>query len=314
MIGLDTVRLIAAVMVIWGHSYVFTGRVVPTLSGIGPHNGGVAIFFALSGYLIAASWNHDRDLRRFAIKRALRIWPPLATVVFFTAFVLGPMVTVLPASTYFADPRPWLYVMRNLAMLPRHDLPGVFLANPYPVAVNGSLWTLPVEVACYAAVPLMFVHRLGPWLFAFAAIVAAIIVPVGANVAGFGLSGAAGVFPFFAAGALAFVLGVYLPQGVRLPADVSYGLYLVSFPLGQTIVSLRPGIGPVTLAATTLVISMPLAWLLHVTVELPIATLKRRTVAHAPPRQAVAVPASARRARPPAGEHPAQGDEELAYS
>ena len=31
----------------------------------------------------------------------------------------------------------------------RHTLPGVFESNPYPGALNGSLWTLPIEIKLY---------------------------------------------------------------------------------------------------------------------------------------------------------------------
>ena len=45
------------------------------------------------------------------------------------------------------------YLIRNLTLFSlRYDLPGIFAANPYGPAINGSLWTLAHEVTCYAGV------------------------------------------------------------------------------------------------------------------------------------------------------------------
>lgn len=37
----------------------------------------------------------------------------------------------------------------NIVLMPVHALPGVFESTPYGADVNGVLWTLPVEFACY---------------------------------------------------------------------------------------------------------------------------------------------------------------------
>lgn len=42
-----------------------------------------------------------------------------------------------------------------MAFYPIYYLPGVFTDNIYPGAVNGSLWSLPIEVAMYCGVPLL---------------------------------------------------------------------------------------------------------------------------------------------------------------
>ena len=39
--------------------------------------------------------------------------------------------------------------MQNAVLVLVHPLSGVFASNPYPDVVNGALWTLPVEYACY---------------------------------------------------------------------------------------------------------------------------------------------------------------------
>src|SRR5262249_47788584 len=47
----------------------------------------------------------------------------------------------------------------NAVLHPVRKLPGVFEHNPYPYEVNGSLWTLAYEAACYTAVLLLGVLR-----------------------------------------------------------------------------------------------------------------------------------------------------------
>jgi peptidoglycan/LPS O-acetylase OafA/YrhL len=55
----------------------------------------------------------------------------------------------LPPGTYFSNPATWLSLARGLAFNPQLGLPGVFESNPFPDAVNGSLWTLRIECLCY---------------------------------------------------------------------------------------------------------------------------------------------------------------------
>jgi len=56
----------------------------------------------------------------------------------------------LPLAAYLRDGQTWRFLIHN-AMLWRieYDLPGVFADNAYGGAVNGSLWTLPVELRAY---------------------------------------------------------------------------------------------------------------------------------------------------------------------
>ena len=81
--------------------------------------------------------------------RARRIFPPLVFVN-VAVILFGVFFSELPAAAYFTSPGTWLYLL-NCIFVPVHNLPGVFLHNPYLPTVNGSLWTLSVEFACYVA-------------------------------------------------------------------------------------------------------------------------------------------------------------------
>jgi peptidoglycan/LPS O-acetylase OafA/YrhL len=154
----DVLRLFAAALVLWSHCYPLTGHREPLAAATGVTGGeiGVIMFFAMSGFLIARSWSEDPDPGRYALKRALRLLPALAVAVTFTTFIVGPLFTTLPVGDYLTDPATWFYEVRaTLLVTIAGHLPGVFTDNVYPNAVNGSLWTLPVEAGCYVMVAVL---------------------------------------------------------------------------------------------------------------------------------------------------------------
>lgn len=110
----------------------------------------VAIFFIISGFLIAQSADRNRSILRFAEKRILRIFPALIVNVFMVTLILGPLISTLYVAQYFTSAATIGYL--KLAFLLPHlgQLPGVFSNNPFRGIVNGSLWTLRSEMACYA--------------------------------------------------------------------------------------------------------------------------------------------------------------------
>ena len=170
-------RLLAALMVIFGHSFGVLGGTVGArepmhylFPGIVTHITGVNFFFMISGFLITLSWLRRPDLFRFLRARFLRIWPALAVCIAVTAFVVGPLVTTLPLHSYFVDGdsfgTPLKYFLGNATLQLRPFLPGVFEHVPVARWVNGSLWTLPVEATlylCIAGVGVLRVFRF-PWL------------------------------------------------------------------------------------------------------------------------------------------------------
>lgn len=150
----DFLRIVAALMVIHGHGWVLTGGVGPGLWGVPFARVGLDVFFSISGYLITGSWQRSPHLPGFLIKRGRRIFPGLAACVLLTLFVMGPLVTRLPAAAYFTAPDTWNY-LSNIALYNHLRLPGVFDTLQENGAVNGSLWSLLPEVLCYLTVPLL---------------------------------------------------------------------------------------------------------------------------------------------------------------
>ena len=148
----DLLRLCAAALVLYSHQYALLGLAEPELLGWTTFGGvGVSIFFFLSGFLVWSSWARDPDWKRFFIRRSLRIFPALWFVVLVTVLILGPIFSKLAAADYFASLEAWRYLSAAVLIVWR-GLPGVFTDNPFPLAVNGSLWTLPVEFLCYVSV------------------------------------------------------------------------------------------------------------------------------------------------------------------
>jgi peptidoglycan/LPS O-acetylase OafA/YrhL len=153
----DGLRFLAATLVIVSHSFVLTGSTFePLATATGGYETlgglGVAIFFVMSGFLITESWKQDPRPLAFFAKRILRIVPALAAAILFAALVLGPARSSLGPRRYFSAPATWDYLSGLSIFRIRYFLPGVFESNPFPRAVNGSLWTIPFEAGCYVAV------------------------------------------------------------------------------------------------------------------------------------------------------------------
>lgn len=202
----DALRLVGAMSVLIGHGYVLHGRAadVPATFGLGIHPMGLALFFSISGYLIMGSWLSRPVVSHYLTNRAARILPALAASSILTALLLGPVVTTLPAGDYFGDRSTWTYLANTVPVLPQYDLPGVFANVPYPLVVNGSLWTLRVEFACYFGVlaigMLPRIPRIA--LLLVAGVIAAAVSQLNVMAGDANVSASTGVATYFIAGAL----------------------------------------------------------------------------------------------------------------
>lgn len=250
--NLDALRLLGALMVIVGHAYSLLGRTVvePGLLGYSISTFGVVIFFSISGYLITASWERQRAVVPYLAARVLRIFPALIVVVVASVLLLGPVVTTLSLHDYLHNPSTRSYLIDNLLLRPQYALPGVWDGLPWPNAVNGSLWTLPVEFFCYLLVPVLLCWRRSVGFVAIAGCLALALWASAGQAAGSlvvwgtGIGSAASVACFFAGGAL--VRLAHQRWRGLLRTDVAVAL----FCLQLVIVGWKPVAAPWTAWAT----------------------------------------------------------------
>lgn len=146
----DLARMVAAACVLVSHSFALTGNPEPMIGSAKLGTVAVWVFFAMSGYLVAQSWDQHPRLSAFLAKRVLRIFPALIVVVVSSTVLLG-LISDLPYLEYVKDPTTGAYLNNIMLFNTSYTLPGVFTDNLYPVAVNGSLWTLAYEVTMYGA-------------------------------------------------------------------------------------------------------------------------------------------------------------------
>lgn len=150
----DFIRLIVAVLVIFSHSYILAdGTYWREPLSLLTHRYetagdlGVDIFFLISGYLVTASYMRSETVWSYFRKRIARIYPGFIGATIFTLLVAGPLsLGHLRGSTLLSQTGVALVKMISLRDL---DWVGAFTANPYPLVVNGSLWTIHFEFACY---------------------------------------------------------------------------------------------------------------------------------------------------------------------
>jgi peptidoglycan/LPS O-acetylase OafA/YrhL len=237
----DTLRLLAAISVIFSHSFLIadgTQKNEPLILLTGNQSVlglcGVFVFFAISGFLVTQSFESTGHPLRFLVKRALRIFPGLFVAALLSAFVLAPLVTTLEPHAFFSRPDPYRYVVGNTLLdTTVHELPGVmFVNNPVGLEINGSMWTLRIEFMMYLTVFALGVTRL------LTLPVVLLLLALGMACLRFDaldfLGGWGWLLGFFAAGMLLYKLRATRIFGGRIAVLALIGLIL-SVPLREFI-------------------------------------------------------------------------------
>lgn len=156
----NLIRFVAASAVLVDHSFtlVAPARTTGALIDVEALEIGrlaVDVFFIISGFLVTRSVLTQPTLVDYGVARMLRLFPALIVACIFIAFVLGPLVTVVPWYDYFTDPRTWLYVPVTASLITHSmTLPGVFDTVPVSGVIDSPLWTLRYEAVCYVLLAL----------------------------------------------------------------------------------------------------------------------------------------------------------------
>lgn len=170
--GLNEIRAIAALMVVFFHIEVYKARdghqsifdlgvLNDFFSGLGEH--GVHIFFVLSGFLITYLLLTEKkerkriDLKKFYIRRILRIWPLYYFIVFLSFFVVPFMaknIVGFEGETQFYNRILLLEEFPGLTLLLfLLFLPNLALTLRHPVAGAAQTWSVGVEEQFYIIWP-----------------------------------------------------------------------------------------------------------------------------------------------------------------
>lgn len=152
----DLIRHFAALMVLFSHHFALSGLSEPVIPGWDTLGFlAVSIFFSISGYLMHISYRNSEGYLDFIGKRCKRIFPGLIVCSFIMVFIIGAIFTSSQLLSYiFNAEQVKTFIL--LSAFSGRSIPTVFSDFILPNALNGSLWTLPVEFMCYLIIGMVF--------------------------------------------------------------------------------------------------------------------------------------------------------------
>ncbi|NIF21725.1 acyltransferase family protein [Candidatus Pantoea multigeneris] len=179
----DIIRLLAAVAVIYSHHFALSGFSEPQVLGLESFGTtAVIIFFSISGYLIAQSYQRSSSDFEYARKRFLRVYPGLAVCLVFTIYICGGLLgseSFLHWVTSWDALKTWLRVMGLTGIgfvgVTPEGMNNFTNGYIYPNTMNGSLWTLFFEVFDYIVLAFCLKwfsrYNAGLWIFLVGSVV-----------------------------------------------------------------------------------------------------------------------------------------------
>ncbi len=156
----DIIRLLAALQVVFHHtvSHLNIDTSNMLLFDISLFFPGVPVFFFVSGFLISKSFEKNPNIIEYAQNRALRIFPALiicTLIAIISVYMTGYFTN---KEFYFTEMSLWLLGQITFVQFYNPE----FMRDFGTGVLNGSLWTITVELQFYIALPVVY------WLFKLA--------------------------------------------------------------------------------------------------------------------------------------------------
>jgi len=145
----DLLRHFAALLVLFSHQFALHGSAEPVYPFWDTYGFvAVAIFFSISGYFMPVSFERSGNFIEFSKRRLRRLLPAMVVCSFLMTYGLGAVYISGLKWDYVTSKFAWVTFLQYSTFL-GPAIPGVFANYIYPNAINGSLWTLPIECVCY---------------------------------------------------------------------------------------------------------------------------------------------------------------------
>jgi peptidoglycan/LPS O-acetylase OafA/YrhL len=149
----DLIRLFAAFQVAIHHSVSHLGvdlnEYFLKLTALLP---GVPIFFFISGFLISRSYENNSNLRVYTLNRIKRIYPALFLCTFLSVFSVYLTGYMANHNVSVVDEVLWIFGQISFMQFYNPE----FMRQFGTGVLNGSLWTIAVELQFYIILPLFY--------------------------------------------------------------------------------------------------------------------------------------------------------------
>jgi len=148
----DLIRLIAALQVVFSHGYSHLNISGDVLSKALSYFPGVPIFFFISGYLISSSYVNNDNIFQYSINRILRIYPALIVCTLLS--ILAVYLTGYFSNHESSVKEFFVWILGQISFVQFYNPD--FMREFGTGVLNGSLWTIAVELQFYFIVPLLY--------------------------------------------------------------------------------------------------------------------------------------------------------------